>query len=207
VNALGSLALAAGLLVTLDAEAQPWLPYFAPPFPKAVAITNFPNPQNVAGSVAVTNLPAVQDVNVVNAPPPAGAAARVQLVGFTSATFPGTQGVLAFTLACQQEFANSRMCSSLEILETDAVPGGLAGEAWVRPSLVVANAPSGTVIDASGVAATADRMTCDGWRGAPQTGLIASGLVVDASGRFRVPGLNIDECGIARSIACCAAVE
>jgi hypothetical protein len=66
---------------------------------KDVNVTNFPNPQNVAGSVEVSNLPAVQDVNVTNDTanpvevagavevtnlPAPGGAARFQLVGFTS---------------------------------------------------------------------------------------------------------------------------
>ena len=41
------------------------------PDPKQVEVINFPDPQNVTGSVEVTNLPEVQDVNVVNPSPPA----------------------------------------------------------------------------------------------------------------------------------------
>ena len=62
--------------------------------------------------VEVTNLPAVQSVEVVNAPTPAPPLG-FQLVGFTSATFDGSQGVLGFTLACQAEFPGSRMCTSV----------------------------------------------------------------------------------------------
>ncbi len=68
---------------------------------KRVEVVNLPDPQNVTGSVEVTNLPAVQDVNVTNAP--AGPPSRFQLVGFTAATFTGDSGFFAFTLACQAE--------------------------------------------------------------------------------------------------------
>jgi hypothetical protein len=43
-------------------------------------------------------------------------------------------GVLGFTLACQQEFADSRMCASEEIVNTQTVPASLAGSAWFRPA-------------------------------------------------------------------------
>jgi hypothetical protein len=202
MRALGSVILAATLLFSLEAHAQPFLRGLGPP-PKGVVVTNFPNPQNVTGSVAVTNLPAVQDVNVVNAPTTSGASPRFQLVGFTTATSTGGPGVLGFTLACQQEFANSRMCTSLEILETTAVPAGLAGEAWVRPAIV---APDVNVqVDASGVIGDATNLTCSGWSFGT-SGLGA--LVVDGSGRFRQSsGTGPSSfCNALRPVACCAPV-
>jgi hypothetical protein len=203
---LGSTTLAAALLVfSLEAHAQPLLRGLGPP-PRGVVVTNFPNPQNVTGSVAVTNLPAVQDVNVVSAPPAGGASPRFQLVGFTTATFTGGQGVLGFTLACQQEFADSRMCTSLEILETTKVPGGLAGEAWVRPTITTDLPTAGTVVDASGVSAVPDFLSCDGWRDNGSTPF-SNGLVVDGAGRFRSRFTTLfTECGVARAVACCAPV-
>ena len=87
--------------------------------PKDVNVLNFPDPQNVTGAVEVTNDPL--SVEVVNPSPPMPAS-RFQLVGFTSAMFTGGQGILGFALACQEEFAGSRMCSTIEVVETVDVP-------------------------------------------------------------------------------------
>lgn len=87
---------------------------------------------------------------------------RFELVGFTSATFVGDEGVLGFTLACQAQFAGSRMCSSAEVMNTVDVPAGLSSLAWVRPSFV---SISGTqALDASGIYDSGDDLTCRGWR-------------------------------------------
>jgi hypothetical protein len=154
---------------------------------KPVAVVNFPDPQNVAGSVAVTNLPAVQDVNVtnelvtVNAAP----AARYQLVGFTTTALAGNAGVLGFTRACQNEFAGSRMCTSLEVMESVILPDGLSGEAWVRPHFVISTS---TGVDASGIrGGVGIELTCRGWRSFVSSVNLASG-----------------GCDTARAIACCA---
>lgn len=126
---------------------------------------------------------------------------RFQLVGFTTATFTGGQGVLGFTLACQQQFANSRMCTSLEILETTKVPAGLAGEAWVRPSFAPG---ANNVMDASGISSDGLGLTCFGW----SLGLNGiSGLVVDGAGRFHTSVFqSLSYCDSARAVACCALV-
>ena len=80
--------------------------------------------------VEVINLPAVQDVNVVDAPLPT-APTRFQLVGFTSQTYTGAMGGhFGITTKCQLEFLDSRMCSLEEIQDTTAMPGGLSGSAW-----------------------------------------------------------------------------
>lgn len=92
----------------------------------------------MTGSVEVSNLPA-----------PGGACTPFQLVGFTTATLAGNQGVLAFGRACQQDFPGSWMCSSVEVLETTAIPSDLTGPAWVRPTYVAGGSPVGH--DASGV--------------------------------------------------------
>ena len=41
---------------------------------------------------------------------------RFQIVGFTTATFQGKAGVLAFSLTCGQEIQGARLCSSEEVL-------------------------------------------------------------------------------------------
>lgn len=201
--------LAAAIFASLEAPAQPWR---ARPAPRRVIVTNFPDPQNVSGAVEVTNLPAVQDVRVVNAPPPS-TSARFQLVGFTSATFTGGQGVLGFTRACQQEFPGSRMCSSTEVMETTTVPSGLSGEAWVRPTLIssgdirVSLPDSGGAADAAGISGSPETLSCDGWRNDlfPVGG--TGGLVIDAAGRFYVAGRpGTMNCAGPRAVACCAPV-
>jgi hypothetical protein len=58
---------------------------------------------------------------------------RWQLVGFTSASFVGDQGVWGFLVHCQAEFPNSRMCYGQEVVDTVAISAGLTGDAWVRP--------------------------------------------------------------------------
>ena len=143
---LPALALVFGGLLLADV----FYATAAPP-QQQVEVTNFPNPQNVTGSVEITNLPNVQDVSVVNEPllvtgePPP----RFQLVGFATATRLGDAGVLVFTLACQEEFLGSRMCSSIEVLETVDVPSLAGSFAWVRPTLMPGGGTSNTHNDAS----------------------------------------------------------
>ena len=84
------LAIAAGLLATpLDSNAQG-----GPPISQ-VEVVNEPL------AVEVTN------------PPAANALPRFQLVGFTSATFMGGEGVFGYTRECQAEFGDeNRICLS-----------------------------------------------------------------------------------------------
>jgi hypothetical protein len=123
-----------------------------------------------------------------------------QLVGFTAATFVGATGVLGFTLACQQEFALSRMCTSEEIVNTQTVPTSLAGSAWVRPSFrALAYAGTSTkFMDESGLGEYAQTGTCYGWSSANGGG----GLALDSSGSFSIHY----DCDLPLSVACCAPV-
>ena len=123
----------------------------------------------------------------------------IQLVGFTSAgSLDGDEGVLGFTEACQAEYTDSRMCSSVEVMETVDIPA-LPGNtlAWVRPVYHPGH-PAGT--DASGVNGDSNpsQLACSGWSNAG-----GRGLSVDERGRFQ----HIF-CGDIRpqSVACCAAV-
>ena len=51
---------------------------------------------------------------------------RFQLVGFTSDRLPGGSGVIDFTRACHVELGDdSRMCTSVEVMETSVVPSNL----------------------------------------------------------------------------------
>ena len=129
------------------------------------------------------------------------ASTTLQLVGFTDATFPADTGVLGFTLACQAEFAGSRMCTSNEAMNTLAVPSGLVDRAWVRPSFVpISTGVSGTKVhDASGVRGSVG-LSCEGWSVRSASGQFA-GLNVGATGRF-----GGGPCDAVRSVACCAPV-
>lgn len=150
----------------------------------------------IIGSVILAALFAGQFPAI--AAPAAKEAGRFQLVGFTAATFSGGQGVLGFTLACQDEFPGSRMCTSLEVMETTELPllPG-TGDAWVRPSFV----PSGSVeaADASGRSGTFRTLTCSGWNGGASTS--DHGLGVSVAGKFLTP-----VCFLELSVTCCAPV-
>jgi hypothetical protein len=136
-------------------------------------------------------------------------AARYQLVGYTSDSLTSDTGVLAFTLACRVEFTDSRMCSSLEVIETTSVPSGLIGVAWVRPSFspVSVGGGSGTSaveLDASGVmrggsVVSAGLLSCSGWSQSQTSG----GLTVDSNGRFVVQACSD---AVGHSVACCALI-
>ena len=145
---------------------------------KEVEVRNFPN------------LPAVQDVNVTN---PAGSA-RFQLVGFTAPVYDGNLGgPLGASQKCQDEgFEGSRMCTTLEVIVTVDIPQGLVGTAWVRPVPV---GEGTTVRDISGAGSIA---SCDFWTTSLSN---YQGLVVTAEGKP-----TLANCGILRSIACCAPV-
>lgn len=72
-------------------------------------------------------------VPVIPVPATAIDTGSFQLVGFTTTTHPGNRGILNLTLACQEEFESSRICSAEEIVQTVAIPEALgAGHAWVR---------------------------------------------------------------------------
>ena len=128
-----SVALLTALFVPLAAFAQPV---------RQVEVTNLPAVQEVTGAVEVTNdtanpVEVAGEVAVTNLPTPT-AAVRYQLVGFTAAVFLGDTGVLGFTAACQSEFSNAdvRMCTSEEVMTTTTIPSELSGQAWVRPVVV-----------------------------------------------------------------------
>ena len=130
---------------------------------------------------------------------PSGASAQQcgtthELVGFTSATFTGGQGVLGFTLACQAELgSDARMCNSVEVMRTTNVPVGLLGSAWVHP--VLQPAGTGNPVDASGQSGLPDEsLTCDSWA----SGGAHSGLGVTSLGQFLTAA-----CSSSLRVACC----
>ena len=164
---------------------------------KQVEVTNFPDPQNVTGTVEVLNLPAVQDVNIVNAPPaPAACSSRFQLVGFTSATYTGDMGsYLGVTAKCQLEFPESRMCTYEEVVATTTISSSLTGEAWIHT-------PSGNdagVILAANIRAV-NSQNCLAF---------TRDLVIGSYRGYSVSengNLNLRDCFEILPIACCAPV-
>ena len=129
-------------------------------------------------------------VEVVN--PPAPAAVRWQLVGFSSGSINGLAGYLGLSLTCQQSFPESRVCTSLEVMDTTTIPSGLLGDAWVRPHFVSGGSSS---VDASGVKGDSRALTCSGW------GEGRTGLTVNATGAF-----GLLSCAGPIVVACCALV-
>jgi hypothetical protein len=151
-------------------------------------------PLEVTGAVEVADQPVevTGAVEVSNLPSPS-APARFQLVGFTSATFTGGTGVLGFTLACQAEFPASRMCTSVEVMETIQLPLEMpVASAWLRPVFQGTSSP----LDASGIAGTAIDLSCNSWRATN-----GSGLSVNSAGQIEFAG-----CVNPYQIACCALV-
>jgi hypothetical protein len=124
-----------------------------------------------------------------------------QLVGFTAATFNGRTGTLGFTLACQQEFPLSRMCTSEEIVNTQTVPTSLSGPAWVRPSFRAVGAGASVIaLDESGATASPeDALSCRGWTSFSGT---TTGLSMASNGSFEIA----EGCDEVLSVACCAPV-
>ena len=126
------------------------------------------------------------------------ACSNFELVGFTSSMHLGNEGVLELTLACQNDYVDSRMCTSVEVMQTVNVPGGLSGDAWVRPVFVPNGGASGTA-DASGTTTTSPfSLTCGGW-----AGISSFGLSVNSNGGFNTESGNCNTTPLA--IACCAA--
>ncbi len=118
-----------------------------------------------------------------------------QLVGFTEAQHPGNVRMFGLTRACQAEFPGSRLCSSVEVLQTTAIPSGLEGNAWVRPTLV--SSIDRSVLDASGlVLRGGPPSNCEQWKGTASTG-----IVVDADGTFHSG--SEARCTDPHPVACC----
>jgi hypothetical protein len=174
--------LVTALIVPLAAYAQAPKQIEVINDPLVVEVTNLPPVQDVTGTVEVTNLPTPM------------AAARYQLVGFTSLTFDGGQGIRTYTQACQSDFTlAARMCTSEEVLNTihwPNVPAATRG--WVRP--VYQSATASEVVDASGRAGSvgSGALSCGGWGFASNT---RHALAVSGDGRFVTPGFN-DTCDV-----------
>lgn len=106
--------------------------------------------------------------------------APFRLVGFTTTLFPGSRGVLNYTLACQTQFPDSRMCTFEEISDTVVVPEAPGiGYAWMRMSSTNCRDWTSSSADDDGVAIS---LGCDGCYG----------------------GAWIRSCDTPLAVACCA---
>ncbi len=121
---------------------------------------------------------------------------QFQLVGFTAGDLPSDTGVLGFTQACQAEFPASRMCSSVEVMQTVDMPVlPESTKAWVRPTFRPGG--NGPLLDASGTESQSSlTLSCRGWA---YTGNGYAGLAVDGNGRFDSEG-----CINSFPVACCS---
>ena len=131
--------------------------------------------------------------------PPGPPAAAMQFVGRTTGTFNGSQGVLAYSAACQTDFGpGHRICTSEELLNTVDLPALAGGPSWIRPTFVPVGGGSVAVfVDMSGAISSSSsvHLTCDGWSYS-QSGF--TGLTVGASGEFELLA-----CNAGRTVACC----
>jgi hypothetical protein len=98
------------------------------------------------------------------------------------------------------------MCDSLEVMRTTGVPGGLSGNAWVRPVLqplgfgIAGTGMATRIMDASGASTTyLDDLTCGGWASSSSP---TEGLYVDGTGRFQR-----SVCTSSLQVACCEPVS
>lgn len=125
------------------------------------------------------------------------------LVGTTTSTHLGDAGVRTMNDACRAEFPMSRMCSSVEVIESvPTYPFSSSEAAWVRPVLEGTDG-NGAIIDSSGLPGSVNvaysyALSCGGWSGAAG----GHGLVVDSGGSFQR-----GECYVARPVTCCALIQ
>ena len=131
---------------------------------------------------------------------------QFQLVGFSSSTLNGNEGVFGMTKACQDDFPESRMCTSEEVMNTVTIPTVNGNNAWVRPSLQpIATGAGGAAVvgDISGrdtgISGGSDPgdLSCRGW-----TDNSFKGLTVNNTG-----GFSPQPCTARRPVACCSLIR
>jgi hypothetical protein len=161
----------------------------------------------ILASSALSAAPRSTPVTVVNdaaspVPVTVQSSDTPQFAGFTTATFDGSQGVVTYFNACNQDYAGSHMCTSEEFLNSKTFPA-TSGDGWIRPTFVPTSFTGEegvrthqNVLDMSGVSdSSPGSLTCRGWSSPIDSYL---GLKVDSSGRFKGRG-----CDEIRAVACC----
>lgn len=136
---------------------------------------------------------------------------RHQFVGFSERAARGSGGLLHFTLACQETYAESRICTSAEVAETTQLPAEVGGPAsnpapfaWVRPTAIVGRVASIGIETVVGLQADVEDFSCAGWfDGSPNSSFQpGSGLSVNRHGQF-----TLSSCGTSLTVACCAVTD
>jgi hypothetical protein len=128
-----------------------------------------------------------------------------QIVGVTSTSHLGGEGVRTFTLACQADYGPAaRMCTSEEVLQTVVWPV-IEADAWVRPVFVSTSGIGGAEVDVSGVKGDSQYMSCYGWN---DSTINYSGMTVTTAGAIRFSDVmgNGLRCDVPRRVACCKRV-
>ena len=172
--------------------------------PVPVIIQNgvdYPVPVEVKNTVEANITGGELDVNVVNTVP-CEVQGRYQLVGFSTDTNKGQEGVITFTQSCQSDFGpTARMCSSVEVMETVDFPTLPYTYAWVRP-VIIGNGYT----DVSGVRhwdiLDGRFLSCSGWTFTGGNQGLYTGLAIESDGSFW-----LQECNIDLPTACCAPVQ
>jgi hypothetical protein len=122
-------------------------------------------------------------------------AATHEFAGFSSSTFTGGAGVLAFNAACSEFGMDARMCNSLEIARTPSPPAA-SGEGWARPVVIGTGLGSTQTVDAVHPEET-NPVTCAGW----STSAGTAGFVFSTSNGFATAG-----CNELLAVACCTPI-
>jgi hypothetical protein len=178
-------ALIAALLVPLAAHAQA---------PKQVEVINDPL------VVEVTNLPPVQDVNIVDGATGGCEVKTFQLVGFTSTLYTGNLGgIFGSTQKCQLDFPGSRMCAFEEIQKTTDVPDQIADFAWMEPASTTSCVGS-IIIDESEKGMR--QWSCNALD-APCRAVAVQEFGISFESTGSTGGLRLP-CSVEQPIACCA---
>jgi hypothetical protein len=183
--------------------------------PQEVTVSNFPDLQNVGGTVSVSNLPTIQRITgqvlVANLPVDqrgrvmvSGGATPFRFVGVTTARFDGAAGWAAMTSACYQQYGG-RMAFADEYRVTVG-PGPIPEPAWIQPRVELYVGGSGSiyhVFDSAGNGLTHNvgasppfrAWNCQSW-----TSSVAEGPVIDTTGRI----VELQACSETRPVACVA---
>lgn len=135
--------------------------------------------------------------------PPAPSPAAINFVGFSSTTFAGSAGLLAFADACRSSFTGSHQCTSEELVASSA-PVAATGLAWVRPEIVDG-------VDAGSGKVNHTNLTCGEWTNGSADAL---GLVVvfgstasHAPSLAPYSGFLTERCNVSLPVACCTPPE
>ena len=137
--------------------------------------------------VEVTNLPAIQDVHVVNQPASTPSCGPIEIVGVTVAAYAGDLGgPWGASEKCNAEFPGTRMCTLAEARYSRApFPAIPAPGAWTDPTIL---GPDARVRDD----------TCGEWtRTDDENSLVRGRITTPAGGQISSP------CNLTLSIACC----